>query len=86
MATQVPRRDAVLQLRQLLICQQPFAYCDACLSFHLNISLAEANAAALALSSEPGYTRERRDCYGCRRTIRLTSTSIGEIRSKARLR
>src|SRR5262245_19324203 len=59
MSIRVPRRNAVLMLRQLLICQQPFAYCDACLAFHLDVSPSEANTAALALSREPGYARER---------------------------
>jgi len=86
MSTRVPRRDAVLRLRQLLICQQPFAYCDACLAFHLDVSRDDANAAALALSSEAGYARERRDCYGCRRTVQMTSMSIGKVNTAAKLR
>jgi len=73
MATRVPRRDAILKLRQLLTCQHPFAYCDGCLAFHLKLSLVDANAAALRVSREPGFARQRRDCYGCGRTIQLTS-------------
>jgi hypothetical protein len=33
-------RDAVMKLRQLLICRQPFAYCDECLAFHLDVGRA----------------------------------------------
>jgi hypothetical protein len=60
MARRVPRRDAMTKLRQLLVSQYPFAYCDGCLALHLGIGLADAHTAALAVSSEPGFIRQRR--------------------------
>jgi hypothetical protein len=75
MARQVPQRKALFDIRQLLARQSPFAYCDACLALRLSISLGEAKAAALGLSAEPGFSRQRRDCYACGRTVELTSTS-----------
>jgi hypothetical protein len=72
------QHDSLPRLRQLLVCQHPSAYCDACLAFHLDVSLAEANASALTVGSEPGFTRDRRECYGCRRTIQLTSMTNGQ--------
>ena len=75
MLRRVPRRDAISRLRQLLECQYPAAYCDGCLAFHLDVSLAEAKATALTMAGEPGFNRQRRDCYGCRRTLELTALS-----------
>ena len=70
----VPHRGAVSKLRQMLACQCPLAYCDGCLAFHLRVSLADAKATALAVAKEPGYRRERRDCYGCGSVVELTRT------------
>jgi len=62
MARPLPRRDAVGEIRQLLEQQRPFARCDACLALHLGISLAESRAAALAVGSEPRFSRKRGEC------------------------
>lgn len=75
MARPVPRRNATSEIRQLLARQRPDAHCDGCLALHLTISLAEAKAAALSVGGEPGFVRQRRDCYTCRRTVELTALS-----------
>jgi hypothetical protein len=75
MPRRVPRRDAISRLRHLLGCQYPAAYCDGCLAFHLGVPLAEAKATALTVAGEPGFKRQRRDCYGCGRTLELTAPS-----------
>jgi hypothetical protein len=75
MGRRVPQRTALSDIRQLLARQSPLAYCDACLALHLGISLADAKAAAFGVSAEPGFSRQRRDCYACGRTVELTSTS-----------
>jgi hypothetical protein len=79
MSRRVPRRDTISRLRQLLGCQYPAAYCDGCLAFHLGVSLAEAKATAVTVAGEPGVKRQRRDCYGCGRTIELTALSRREL-------
>ena len=75
MARRVPQRNAISEVRQLLARQRPFAYCDACLALQIGISLADAKAAALSVSRDPGFSRQRRECYACGRTIELTSMS-----------
>jgi hypothetical protein len=75
MPRRVPRRDAISNLRQRLGCQYPAAYCDGCLALHLGVSLAEAKAAAFTVAGELGFKRQRRDCYGCGRTLELTALS-----------
>ena len=75
MARRIPQRHAVAKLRELLACQYPFAYCDACLAFHLGVNLADAKAASTSVSANPGYSRQRRDCYGCGRILELTAMS-----------
>jgi hypothetical protein len=77
MVTRVPRRDVLSRLRQLLVSQFPFGYCDACLALWLDVNPADANAAALTVGREPSFTRQRRDCYGCGRSIQLTSMTRG---------
>ena len=73
MAGRIPHRDAISRLRQLLAGQHPYAYCDGCLAFHLAISFAEAKTTALTVAGEPGFNRQRRDCYGCGRTVEMTA-------------
>ena len=75
MPRRVPRRDAISNLRQRLGCQYPAAYCDGCLAFHLGVALTEAKATALTVAGEPGFKRQRRDCYGCGRPVELTALS-----------
>jgi hypothetical protein len=84
MARPVPQRNATSEIRQLLARQRPDAHCDACLALHLGISLTEARAAALSVGCEPGYVRQRRDCYACRRGVELTALST-ETPLRARL-
>jgi len=71
-------RGAVMKLRQLLVCQHPFAYCDGCLAHHLDISLADARAAAVTVRAEAGFIRHQHECYGCRRVIELTAMARGQ--------
>ena len=59
MARPVPQRNATTKIRHLLARQRPDAHCDACLAFHLGISLAEAKTAALSVGGEPGFVRQR---------------------------
>lgn len=73
MARPVPRRNAVSEIRDLLEQQCPFVHCDGCLALRLDVSLVESRAAALRLASEPGFSRQRGECYTCRRTVELTS-------------
>jgi hypothetical protein len=71
-------RDSVMKLRQLLAAQHPFAYCDGCLAFQIYVSLAEARAAAMTVSGEPGFSRQRRECHGCRRMVEQTVMTRGQ--------
>jgi len=71
-------RDSVMKLRQLLVCQYPFAYCDGCLAFQIDVNLAEARTAAETVSEEPGFSRQRRECHGCRRIIEQTVMTRGQ--------
>jgi hypothetical protein len=80
MARPVPRRSAISEIRDLLEQQRPFAHCDGCLALHLEVSLAESRVAALHLASEPGFRRQRADCYTCRRTVELTARERGAAR------
>jgi hypothetical protein len=73
MARPVPRRDAISEIRDLLEHQRPFAHCDGCLALRLGVSLAESRAASLRLASELGFSRQRGECYTCRRTVELTA-------------
>jgi hypothetical protein len=73
MARLVPRRNAICEIRDLLERQRAFVHCDCCLALRLDVSLAESRAAALQLASEPGFGRERGECYTCRRTVELTA-------------
>lgn len=77
MARPVPRRAAISEIRDLLEHQRPFAHCDGCLALHLEVSLAESRAAALRLASERGFSRQRGECYTCRRTVELTAHDRG---------
>jgi hypothetical protein len=79
MAERASNRDALSRLRELLESQYPCAYCDGCLAFELDLSLAEAKATARTLASEPRFGRERRDCYGCGRAIELTVKKRGKL-------
>jgi hypothetical protein len=74
MAGRVPQRNVTSEIRELLARQRPFAYCDACLALRLSVSLADAKAAALNVGSGPGFRRQHKDCYTCRRRVELTST------------
>jgi hypothetical protein len=73
MARLVPRRDAISEIRDLLDQHRPFAHCDGCLALRLQVSLADGRAAALRLAAEPGFERQRGECYTCRRTVELTA-------------
>jgi hypothetical protein len=73
MARPVPRRSAICEIRDLLEQQRPFVHCDGCLALRLDISLAESRAATLRLASEAGFSRQRGECYSCRRTVELTA-------------
>ena len=52
----------------------PFAYCDGCLALRFDVSLDEARVAALAVARADGFMRKTRACYGCGRTLEITST------------
>ena len=67
-----------MKLRQVLVSQYPFAYCDGCWARQLNVSITEARAIALTVSAEPGFGRQRHECYGCRRVIELTVITRGQ--------
>jgi hypothetical protein len=45
--------SGLMKLRQLLVCQYPFAYCDGCLAHHLDVSLPDARAAAVTEARNP---------------------------------
>jgi hypothetical protein len=64
-----PAQGAVMKLRQLLIYRYPLAYCDGCLARQLNVSVADATEAALTVSAEPIFARQRRTCYGCHNPV-----------------
>ena len=70
-------KDSVMKLRQLLVCQYPLAYCDGCLAFQVKVSLGDARSAALTVADEPGFSRQRRECHGCRRMIEQTVMTRG---------
>ena len=73
MAKVIPRRDAISEIRHLLEQQRPLAHCDGCLALRLHISLVESRAAAHRLADERGFSRQRSECYTCRRTVELTT-------------
>ena len=73
MARHLPPRTAMSEIRELLAVHHPFAYCDGCLALHLDVSLADARAAALSVAAEAGFGRKRKECYACRRTLELTA-------------
>ena len=77
MARPLPQRNAISDIRDLLQQQRPFAHCDGCLALRLGVSLAECRAATLSLASEPGFSRQRGECYDCRRTVELTALKRG---------
>jgi hypothetical protein len=77
MARRVPQERSVTSaIRQLLERDPPHAYCDACLAFHLGVSLATARTAALTLAGEPGFRRHQGGCNACHRAVELTSMSM----------
>jgi hypothetical protein len=51
----------------------PYAYCDACLALRLDTSLREIVTTLAALTAGGECERQRRVCYGCRRTLELTA-------------
>ena len=71
-------RDPVTKLRQLLLAQHPFGYCDGCVAFFIDVSLAEARAAAKTVSEEPGFSRQRRECHGYGRMVEQTVMTRAE--------
>jgi hypothetical protein len=70
-----PERNAITEIRELLAPHSPSSYCDACLARWLEISLADAKAAAVSVSGEPVFSWESRDPYACARIIEATSMS-----------
>jgi len=62
-------------IRRLIEERAPSSCCDACFALHFAVSLAEAKAASTSVSANPGYSRQRRDCYGCGRILELTAMS-----------
>ena len=70
------RRNLISELCTLLEVDHPLAYCDACLAFRFRVSLFDAKAAAIAVSQRPGFTRQRRTCSTCARTIEVTSVGM----------
>lgn len=63
----------VAQMRQHIIEDHPFVYCDGCLALRFDVSLDEARFAALAVARADGFMRKTRSCYGCGRTLEVTS-------------
>ena len=51
----------------------PFAYCDACLALRLDAALQEVTAVLASLIADGECERRRRACYGCARTLELTT-------------
>lgn len=70
------RRPAPFNIRQLLETDHSSAYCDACLALRLQISLAEAGAAALTVAGEAGFLRDRRTCDSCGRKVEITTRAV----------
>ena len=62
------------QIRRHIIADHPFVYCDGCLALRFDVSLDEARVAALAVARMEGFMRKTRACYGCGRTLEVTST------------
>ena len=62
------------QIRRHIIADHPFAYCDGCLAQRFDVSLDEARLAALTVARADGFMRKTRACYGCGRTLEVTST------------
>lgn len=55
----------------------PFAYCDACLALRVGTSLSEMIAALTELRDDAVLERRRRACYGCGRTLEISSVPDG---------
>jgi mono/diheme cytochrome c family protein len=64
--------DLEERVRRLLLGHAPFAYCDACLALHFEVSLADARGAAVAVAGAAGYQRGTGECSSCHRTAELT--------------
>jgi hypothetical protein len=64
-----PRRDVAAAVRRLL---ERHPYCDACLALHMEISLEEARAVAVALVTASDFIRKQRTCEICTRTVETT--------------
>ena len=62
------------QIRRHIMADHPFAYCDGCLALRFDVSLDEARVSALAVARTDGFMRKTRACYGCGRTLEITST------------
>ena len=55
----------------------PFAYCDACLAPRLETSVSEMVAILATLAADGECEPRRRACYGCGRTLELTTLLDG---------
>jgi len=64
-----PRRDVASAIRRLL---EAHPYCDACLALHMEISLDEARAVAVALVTGSAFIRKNRTCEVCTRSVETT--------------
>ena len=75
MATGHPDGDRlVAQIRRQVMADHPFAYCDGCLALRFDVSIDEARVAAIVVARADGFMRKTRACYGCGRTLEMTST------------
>jgi hypothetical protein len=71
------RRNLISEISRLLLeVDPPRSYCDACLALRFGISLAEAKAVTSALAERPGFSRQRRECAACTRTLDVTSARV----------
>jgi hypothetical protein len=69
--------DLRQRLLELLGRVAPFAYCDGCLAFRVEASLAETTATLAGLVAEGVLVRSRRVCYGCGRALELATLREG---------